>query len=354
MPVSQYLIPELIERGAPRPIYLQLYEQLKRELVLGGHAAGERFFSYRKLHEIYHAELRTIAAAVDLLVKDGLLERRMTSGIFVAPQTKVSDVGNIWYAVMDEQCYHPFFFNILIGLVKEAELYGLRIIVRFGKNREEFFRWFLPRPGEGLVVTGLLDADFLAKASDRCNGNLVVVGNYDLVEQYARVVTDNLAKLREALQRAYAYGCRRFGLVTGLAQTRLVRDMRDVLTDFAADCKVFSKAVAEAGENGQKAMERLADFHPDCVLLTEPAFGGALEFLMAHGLKCPEDVFLIRYGKEASDRSFRNAAAIDVQNDAENHGRTAVQMLLKSSHECRTIGMELVAHYRGRRKCQTL
>jgi len=353
MPLNQYLMPEQLERGTPHPLYLQIYEQLKRELVLGGHQAGERFFSYRKLREIYHTELRTIAAAVDLLVKDGLLERRTASGIFVAPRTRVSDVGNVWYAVMDEQCYHPFFFNILIGMVKEAERYGLRIIVRFGRDRDEFFRWFSPQPGDGLVITGQLDMAFLERVATKCNGNLVVVGNYDLPEQYARVATDNLNLLQEALQRAYAYGCRRFGLITGTVNTRLARDMRAVLDGFSSVRGVASLSVEEPRENGKTAMEMLAGFHPDCVLLTEPAFAGALEFLLNHSLKCPEDVFLIRYGKEANDHSFQDVAAIDLEGNAEIHGRTAVCMLLKGSHRLQEVGMKLLSHYQGKRKCRT-
>ena len=47
--MSQYLIPGQIERNAPQAVYQQIYEQLKRELILGNYQTGDRFFSYRKL-----------------------------------------------------------------------------------------------------------------------------------------------------------------------------------------------------------------------------------------------------------------------------------------------------------------
>ena len=163
--MSQYLKPAQIERNTPQPVYQQIYEQLKRELVLGNYQTGERFFSYRKLKDIYKTELRTIASAVELLIRDGFLEKRAASGIYVIKQENLSEVGNVWYAVMDEQCYHPFFFNILIGLVKEAEKFGLRLIVRFGKDREEFMRWFAPRPGtDTALAAAIADKDFLMAA----------------------------------------------------------------------------------------------------------------------------------------------------------------------------------------------
>ena len=346
--MSQYLIPEQIVRDAPQPVYQQIYEQLKRELVLGSYRTGDRFFSYRKLKGIYRTELRTIAAAVELLIRDGLLEKRATSGIYVTRRKDISGVGNVWYAVLDEQCYHPFFFNILLGMVNEAEKYGLRAVVRFGRDRDGFLRWFSPRPGEGLIVTGNLDRRLLDAAAKKCNGNLVVVGNYDGLDgKFGNVATNCEGMIRESLERAFRCGCRRFGLITGTARTRIARDMRSILAGFCAGHGLPSKAVEELDENGFAGMARLERFRPDCVLLTEPAFSGAWEFLVENSLKCPEDVFLIRYGKEANDNSLAGRAAIDLQSASAAHGSTAIRMLLKNAKEVRKIDMELISHVEG-------
>ena len=345
--MSQYLIPEQIERNTPQPVYQQIYEQLKRELVLGSYRTGDRFFSYRKLKGIYRTELRTIAAAVELLIRDGLLEKRATSGIYVTRRKDISGVGNVWYAVLDEQCYHPFFFNILLGMVNEAEKYGLRVVVRFGHDRDGFLRWFSPRPGEGLIVTGDLDRQLLAAASEKCNGNLIVVGNYDLDGEFGNVATNCEDKIRSSLEQAFRYGCRRFGLITGTSHTRIAQDMRAILADFCAGHGLRSKDVEELDENGFAGMTRLKNFRPDCVLLTEPAFSGAWEFLVENSLKCPEDVFLIRYGKEANDNSLAGRAAIDLQSASAVHGSTAIRMLLKNAKDVHRIDMELISHVKG-------
>ena len=85
--MSQYLIPEQLDRKSSTPLYSQIYEQLKRELVLGKYKTGERFYSYRKLKEVYKTELRTIAAAVDLLIEDGLVENG-SGAVFMLPVWK--------------------------------------------------------------------------------------------------------------------------------------------------------------------------------------------------------------------------------------------------------------------------
>ena len=166
--MSQYLIPEQLDRKSSTPLYSQIYEQLKRELVLGKYKTGERFYSYRKLKEVYKTELRTIAAAVDLLIEDGLVEKRIGSGVYVTSVEKVSEVGNLWYAVLTYQQYHPFYYNILVGLINEAEQFGLRVVVCMGKSREDFLRWFVPRPGEGLIITGNVDDELLKAAGKKC------------------------------------------------------------------------------------------------------------------------------------------------------------------------------------------
>ena len=170
---------------------------------------------------------------------------------------------------MDEQCYHPFFFNILIGMVKEAEKFGLRIFVRFGKDREEFMRWFAPRPGEGLIITGGLDKTLLDRAGAKCNDNVIVVGNYDINGNFGHVTTDCYDKILEAFRNAGSCGCRRFALITGSAGTKIAADLRQMTEGFCKDGNFAYTAVEELSENGYKAMSELWDFKPDCVLLTE-------------------------------------------------------------------------------------
>ena len=343
--MSQYLKPAQIERNTPQPVYQQIYEQLKRELVLGNYQTGERFFSYRKLKDIYKTELRTIASAVELLIRDGFLEKRAASGIYVIKQENLSEVGNVWYAVMDEQCYHPFFFNILIGLVKEAEKFGLRLIVRFGKDREEFMRWFAPRPGEGLIITGELDKSILKAAGEKCNDNMIVVGNYGINGNFGHVTTDCYDKIRESLENAAVCKCRRYAVITGSAKTKIAADIREIVEEFCSKNKFAYKDIEELSENGYAGMAMLKDFKPDCVLLTEPAFSGVWEYMLENSLKCPDDVFLIRYGKEINDNSLAGRAAIELEINSETHGKTALQMLLKNSKNINKVQMQLVKHF---------
>ncbi|MBP3393146.1 MAG: GntR family transcriptional regulator, partial [Lentisphaeria bacterium] len=76
-----YLMPEKVDRKIALPVYQQICDQLRKELVLNGYRQGERFYSYRRLGELYKVEPRTITAALEPLLRDGLLIKRAASGI---------------------------------------------------------------------------------------------------------------------------------------------------------------------------------------------------------------------------------------------------------------------------------
>ena len=101
-----YLMPEKVDRKIALPVYQQICDQLRKELVLNGYRQGERFYSYRRLGELYKVEPRTITAALEPLLRDGLLIKRAASGIYVGDaidrDVVPHEVGNVWYAVIGE------------------------------------------------------------------------------------------------------------------------------------------------------------------------------------------------------------------------------------------------------------
>ena len=115
-----YLMPEKVDRKIALPVYQQICDQLRKELVLNGYRQGERFYSYRRLGELYKVEPRTITAALEPLLRDGLLIKRAASGIYVGDaidrDVVPHEVGNVWYAVIGEKFSHPFYFNVFEGI----------------------------------------------------------------------------------------------------------------------------------------------------------------------------------------------------------------------------------------------
>ena len=329
---TQYLLPDKLKRSSAVPLYSQIYAQLKREIALGDFRDGEKFYSYRELKQLYKVELRTIASAVELLVRDRLVEKRAARGIYVNRCNACQEVGNIWFAVIGYEGYHPFYFNVLNGLICEAEKFGLRVMVKLSGGSEDFLEWFEPHPGEGLILTGEFDNSLLQCASAKCNGSMVIIGNYENIENYSVVKADYSSGFQQALSLAYNRNCSNYMLITGDAQRPISRELYRTVEHFCSEHRCRFHFAAHPDEDGYASLAA-TPFTPDCVIMTEPAYTGVLRYMFENDLHCPEDIFLIRYGKESCDRSTFDYASVDLEGNGQDFGKAALDMLLRSSKE---------------------
>ncbi|AUJ31449.1 MAG: GntR family transcriptional regulator [Liquorilactobacillus nagelii] len=68
------------------PIYIQIHNDIKRKIESGKWKIGQRIPAERKLATDYGVSRMTLRQAVQTLVDEGILERRVGSGTFVASQ----------------------------------------------------------------------------------------------------------------------------------------------------------------------------------------------------------------------------------------------------------------------------
>lgn len=66
------------------PAYIRIHDAIKKELDRGIWEIGQRLPSERKLAAIYDVSRMTLRQAITLLVEEGILERRVGSGTYVA------------------------------------------------------------------------------------------------------------------------------------------------------------------------------------------------------------------------------------------------------------------------------
>ncbi|SDX43749.1 PLP-dependent aminotransferase family protein [Eubacterium barkeri] len=67
------------------PLYRQLYQQIRREIMAGNLKTGEKLASKRQMAEHLKISQNTVAAAYDQLVAEGYIEARPRSGFYVSP-----------------------------------------------------------------------------------------------------------------------------------------------------------------------------------------------------------------------------------------------------------------------------
>ena len=72
-----------IDKTSKTPVYIQIYEELKRQIISGEKKAGERLNATRALSEDYHISRNTVLAAYQQLESEGFIYSRIGSGYYV-------------------------------------------------------------------------------------------------------------------------------------------------------------------------------------------------------------------------------------------------------------------------------
>lgn len=72
------------------PAYIKIHDQIKKDIDDAVWEIGERLPSERDLAETFKVSRMTLRQAITLLVEEGVLERRVGSGTFVA-STRVQE-----------------------------------------------------------------------------------------------------------------------------------------------------------------------------------------------------------------------------------------------------------------------
>jgi len=68
------------------PVYIQIHNSIKRDIEAGKWAVGDRIPSERELSVMFGVSRMTLRQAIQTLVDEGILERRVGAGTYVANQ----------------------------------------------------------------------------------------------------------------------------------------------------------------------------------------------------------------------------------------------------------------------------
>ena len=79
-----------INRDIPIPLYYQIAQLIRQQILSGALKPGEQIPTEKELQERFDVSRSTVRNAIGELVYDGLLERRSTKGTFVA-RTKLEE-----------------------------------------------------------------------------------------------------------------------------------------------------------------------------------------------------------------------------------------------------------------------
>lgn len=108
----------MADANDPRPIYIQISEELKSMILSGELAEGQRAPSTKELSDFYQVNPTTSAKAMTQLSTEGLVDKKRGLGMFVSPGAREQI-----RASRKESFAHDF----IAPLKREAEALGIGI-----------------------------------------------------------------------------------------------------------------------------------------------------------------------------------------------------------------------------------
>jgi GntR family transcriptional regulator len=115
--------------GEGAPIFSQVAERLAEDIAVGALAEGERVPSTNELAAYYRINPATAAKGINVLIDDGLLEKRRGIGMFVATGARER---------LLDQRRHDFAQRYIEPMLAEASRLGIDINTLLGLVREPY------------------------------------------------------------------------------------------------------------------------------------------------------------------------------------------------------------------------
>src|SRR5215510_7046469 len=98
------------------PIYHQIAEKIKKDILVGDLSADEQVMSTNQYAEFYRINPATAAKAFQQLVDEGVLYKRRGIGMFVHPEAR---------EMLRTQHRERFFTDVVEPMVNEARTIGI-------------------------------------------------------------------------------------------------------------------------------------------------------------------------------------------------------------------------------------
>lgn len=348
------------DRSNPLPLYIQVREDLRRQIQTGQLPPGHRLVLEEALRQQYAVSGITVKRALRDLAQEGLLVRIKRKGTFVSPRAAVG--GGVVSRAKTLSLIIPdiedlFISEIYRGVNEAARRAGYRVSIvssdRQMDKEAENIRELGKRGEDGAVIFpnwGRANAEQVFELK-RSEFPFVLVNRYFRDIQTDYVIVDNCAGACEAVEHLARLGHRRIGCIgwvectavedrlrgyrLGLGRHGIPYDER--LVRGILDVNRQRYARVEPASGGYQEMKKLLELpeRPTAVFaVSDRLAAGAMRAVAEAGLSIPGDVALVGFD------DLRYAEDLDLTTVAQpafETGQTAAQILVERL-ESRGVG----------------
>jgi DNA-binding LacI/PurR family transcriptional regulator len=338
----------LIDLKKPVPLYRQVADSIRSEVISGKLNAGAQLGSHQELARKYEVSLITVKRALNDLIRDGVLYSRAGKGTFVhdALETRVS-LGTKTIGLVLRDLKSPFFSLIVHNVEEYASRKGYNLLLSNSAQRiekeENLIRHFYDIGVNGLIIASLSHeytaSHFLREIVGKEYPCVVV--SYIKDPDIYFVGTDHEEGGYMATRHLLNVGHKKIGyvdgesgnVVGGLRRNGYLRALREKQISVPEQ---FIFRLRKGGEENDfasgyevgSAFAALVD-RPDAMFVyNDLAALGFEEALMESNLRIPEDVAIV--GFDGIERGqYAKVPLTTIQQPFDRIGALAVENLIK-------------------------
>lgn len=339
------------DRSNPLPLYIQVREDLRRQIETGQLPPGQRLSLEEALREQYAVSSITVKRALRDLASEGLLVRIKRKGTFVSPRAGQA-VGAAQrtktLALIIPDIEDLFISEIYRGVTDAARAAGYRVAIlssdRKMDQEAENIRELGQRGEDGAVIFpnwGRANAEQVFELK-RSEFPFVLVNRFFRDIQTDYVVVDNCAGACEAVEHLVRLGHRRIGCIGWVECTAVEDRLRgyrmalgrhgipydEHLVRGILDEDRERYAGVEPASGGYQEMKKLlerADRPTAVFAVSDRLAVGAMRAIAEAGLAIPDDVALVGFDDV---RYAEDLGLTTVAQPAFATGKTAAEILI--------------------------
>ena len=127
-----------IDQKKSTPLYIQIVDDLCKQIALGKLRPGQKIRSQSELVEIYGVSLITVKKALWEMTKDGILYTRVGKGTYISEKSALTErreYKTLGFVLTDLKS--PFFSRILDSVEKKAGIMGFSLLLSSSDNKVE-------------------------------------------------------------------------------------------------------------------------------------------------------------------------------------------------------------------------
>lgn len=269
---------------------MQIAALLKEKIKNHEIKPGERLQSVRKLASELSVGRQVIVSAFDILAKENILKKRHGCGIFVNPdlnEKKKSLRIGVWINAVDISSASNS--GILFNICRKAAEHGHNIILGTSIDNKNFTEWTRTNNIDGLIISGLINDRFV-KTVEKEALPFVVLGNYELKNEFNRVELDISAIETVISNEVDKYSCRNVGLIAGKSTYLISREIEAHVRNALAEKRLpVNKELLRFSDNEDgyteiKYLLEKASVRPDLLYATEQSFLGIARYYFEKNL----------------------------------------------------------------------